>query len=819
MKRFNEDFDLDLDELDNKAKGRNRNHNWSVNLPNFNNSQTSTHLPPSQHHGQMRGPMPGGGLSGGHHPQHSMTMQQQQHLQQSGSHPGMGGDISSMPGMNDPNLMSSHMMHPGMSPGMPGYGLYGSSLGQQQTQQAQNQQQQQAYQGMQPMYPWYNNQGFSSNPNDPNNHMYPASYQNPYGAPQYMHPHLIQQQQQMQQQQLQQQQQQQMQMQSQQQSRQQLPAGQTLNNYNIAQSMHSPLDLGSSSHSPMDLGPNNQSPLDLGTSSQQQQQMPQNLVSTSVGMIAQDMMHQSSSDLMQQQSQMQQQQQQSLRQQMQQQNLAQQQIQQQQPMTPGGALAPQQDSMASQSHQQQHSISNLIQHNRQQQQSMATEMHDGSGPSDLSHQMHRTANMISQQNSDVVHGMQQHIPPSNHQQQHIPPSNHQQQQLENGNTASQSHGSAMDVDSKDGKMSSDPKRPDGGHMANGSLSLESKSDTKLKGKEESSSEIAKDGKEEDSQKDKEQTDKKEEPTKKEDITFDWAETLIKDYVPGLLENSVKFQIFFKILEGTLRVGDNLLVFSQSLFTLSLIEEFLQRYYIPGTYEVWAKNRSYFRLDGSTSAQEREKLINEFNTNPHVRIFLVSTRAGGLGINLVGANRVVVFDASFNPCHDTQAVCRVYRYGQQKQCYIYRLVTDNTLERRIYDRQVNKQGISDRIVDEMNPDAHLSSKEISNLLVEDDEDPEVEDIASTADEIDDAVLKDIVKSYNRLLTKKPFKHESLLVDRKDKQLSRAEKRLAKRSYELEKQANISYSNRGAYATLYSKGGPHQGMATKIGLVLI
>ncbi|KAG7212730.1 hypothetical protein KM043_012997 [Ampulex compressa] len=290
----------------------------------------------------------------------------------------------------------------------------------------------------------------------------------------------------------------------------------------------------------------------------------------------------------------------------------------------------------------------------------------------------------------------------------------------------------------------------------------------------------------------EEKDCKSSPCGKEDpgIPYDWATELMKGYVPGLIDASAKMTLFFCILEEAIRLGDRVLAFSQSLFTLNLIEDFLARNslkYPDGQTDAWIKNVNYYRLDGSTSALEREKLINEFNSNPKIHLFLVSTRAGSLGINLVGANRAIVFDASWNPCHDTQAVCRVYRYGQQKPCFVYRLVTDNCLERKIYDRQISKQGMADRVVDQCNPDAHLSLKEATTLSWDWEEDSQVQDFSQSKDSYTDEVMHRVLEQHSSLLTKQPFHHESLLVDRKDKKLSQAEKRLARRGYELEKMA--------------------------------
>ncbi|KAJ3930410.1 MAG: DNA repair protein, SNF2 family [Lentinula lateritia] len=115
---------------------------------------------------------------------------------------------------------------------------------------------------------------------------------------------------------------------------------------------------------------------------------------------------------------------------------------------------------------------------------------------------------------------------------------------------------------------------------------------------------------------------------------------------------------------------------------------------------WTKKYGFFRLDGSMSITKRQKLVDQFN-NPEGKefIFLLSSKAGGCGINLIGANRLILFDPDWNPAADQQALARVWRDGQKKECFVYRFISTGTIEEKIFQRQANKQALSSAVVDE------------------------------------------------------------------------------------------------------------------------
>ncbi|TKV98593.1 hypothetical protein SEVIR_9G569700v4 [Setaria viridis] len=144
----------------------------------------------------------------------------------------------------------------------------------------------------------------------------------------------------------------------------------------------------------------------------------------------------------------------------------------------------------------------------------------------------------------------------------------------------------------------------------------------------------------------------------------------KEIKKGDLENtymgpdySGKMILLLDILSKSSELGDKVLVFSQSLTTLDLVEFYLSKLQIKGKEgRHWKRGKDWYRLDGSTPSSDRQNLVEMFNDpeNARVKCTLISTRAGSLGINLHAANRVVLLDGSWNPTHNLQAIYQVWR---------------------------------------------------------------------------------------------------------------------------------------------------------------
>lgn len=143
----------------------------------------------------------------------------------------------------------------------------------------------------------------------------------------------------------------------------------------------------------------------------------------------------------------------------------------------------------------------------------------------------------------------------------------------------------------------------------------------------------------------------------------------------LIDNCGKMVILDKLLTKLKEQGSRVLIFTQMTRMLDILED----------YCLW-KGHEYCRLDGQTAHEDRQESINEYNRPGSTKfIFMLSTRAGGLGINLMTADTVIIFDSDWNPQSDMQAMDRAHRIGQTKTVRVFRLITDNTIEERIIDR--------------------------------------------------------------------------------------------------------------------------------------
>lgn len=155
------------------------------------------------------------------------------------------------------------------------------------------------------------------------------------------------------------------------------------------------------------------------------------------------------------------------------------------------------------------------------------------------------------------------------------------------------------------------------------------------------------------------------------------------------KHSYRTKLLMQILNKSKEAGDSVLVFSQSISTLDFLEDLFRQ-----------ENRKFIRLDGKTKMSERATYLKSFNKGSF-DIFLISTRAGGLGFNLPRANRVVIFDFSFNPQWEEQAIGRAYRIGQKKPVFVYRFIAGGTFEEKLFNQAVFKTQLAFKVVEKKN----------------------------------------------------------------------------------------------------------------------
>uniref|UniRef100_A0A673C5N5 DNA helicase n=1 Tax=Sphaeramia orbicularis TaxID=375764 RepID=A0A673C5N5_9TELE len=290
---------------------------------------------------------------------------------------------------------------------------------------------------------------------------------------------------------------------------------------------------------------------------------------------------------------------------------------------------------------------------------------------------------------------------------------------------------------------------------------------------------------------------------------DWHKEFVTEADAEVIEHSGKIVLLFEILRMAEEVGDKVLVFSQSLISLDLIEDFLELscrakdedkispYKGEGK---WFRNIDYYRLDGSTNATTRKKWAEDFNdtSNTRGRLFLISTRAGSLGINLVAANRVIIFDASWNPSYDIQSIFRVYRFGQRKTVYVYRFLAQGTMEEKIYERQVTKQQI----------ERHFTMNELSELYTFEpdmaDDPSEKKSKRATPVLPKDLFLAELLQN-NKDQIACYHEHDSLLDHKEEEALSEEDRKAAWAEYEAEKKGLSMRTN-------YQSGYPQMDMGT-------
>ena len=177
------------------------------------------------------------------------------------------------------------------------------------------------------------------------------------------------------------------------------------------------------------------------------------------------------------------------------------------------------------------------------------------------------------------------------------------------------------------------------------------------------------------------------------------------YNYGSGTKSGKMQVVKELIELWKNTGHKTLLFAQHRIMLDILEKFIRSL---GGF-------NYLRMDGNTPISTRQELVDKFNQNADIHLFLLTTKVGGLGVNLTGADRVIIYDPDWNPSTDIQARERAWRLGQKREVKIYRLMTAGTIEEKIYHRQLFKQFLTNRILRDPKQRQTFQLKDLHDLF--------------------------------------------------------------------------------------------------------
>lgn len=191
----------------------------------------------------------------------------------------------------------------------------------------------------------------------------------------------------------------------------------------------------------------------------------------------------------------------------------------------------------------------------------------------------------------------------------------------------------------------------------------------------------------------------------------WPPAMQVPRMDKLIVDSSKLARLDELLRELKAGGHRVLIYFQMTRMIDLMEEYL----IYRQYK-------YLRLDGASKISDRRDMVTDWQTRPELFVFLLSTRAGGLGINLTAADTVIFYDHDWNPSNDSQAMDRAHRLGQTKQVRVYRLITKGTIDERIVKLARNKKEVQDIVVGNKaySESGMARPQEIVSLLLDDDE---------------------------------------------------------------------------------------------------